>query len=410
MRLSDTILESYQGITANKARSSLTMLGIVIGIASVIALVGVGQGSTNSITSRIESAGANLITVSPGFSRSSGGVSGGRGGATTLTLEDATAMALLSNVGSIAPQVNGRYQVVATAGNTNTQIISTTSGYAQVHSIGMSEGDFISDTQVEQASRIAVLGSQAAIDLYGDPAAGGQDPLGKTIRIKGVQFTITGVAASKGGTGFANPDDVIYAPLSTGQKLLAGQTTYVSSIGVAAQSSQAMTQLQTDITDLLLERHKITDPTAADFSVITQADIAATASSTARTLTLLLAAVAGISLVVGGIGIMNMMLTTVNERTREIGLRKAIGAMRSDISLQFLLEAVMLTFTGGIIGVLLGWLVSIALTKFAGMTADVTVVSIALAFGVSVLIGIVFGFYPARRAAGMNPIEALRYE
>ena len=171
-----------------------------------------------------------------------------------------------------------------------------------------------------------------------------------------------------------------------------------------------MTQLQTDITDLLLERHKITDPTAADFSVITQADIAATASSTARTLTLLLAAVAGISLVVGGIGIMNMMLTTVNERTREIGLRKAIGAMRSDISLQFLLEAVMLTFTGGIIGVLLGWLVSIALTKFAGMTADVTVVSIALAFGVSVLIGIVFGFYPARRAAGMNPIEALRYE
>jgi putative ABC transport system permease protein len=410
MRLGDVFMESVRGIGANKARSGLTMLGIVIGIASVIALVALGQGSTNTITSSIESAGANLLTVNPGFSSAAGLVRGFRGGATTLTLEDADAIAQLSDVAAIAPQVTGRYQVVATAGNTNTQVVSTTSAYSTVHNLTMAEGAFVSDEQVQNAARVAVLGSQTTTDIFGDPVNGGQDPIGQTVRIKGVRFTVIGVAASKGGTGFFSTDDMIYVPLATGQRLLAGQTKYVSSIGVTARTSQVMTQLQADITSVLLERHKITDSSSADFSVINQADIAATASSTARTLTLLLAAVAGISLVVGGVGIMNMMLTTVNERTREIGLRMAIGAKRRDISLQFLTEAVMLTFAGGIIGILAGWLVSVMLTKFAGMTADVTVVSIALAFGVSVLIGIVFGFYPARRAARMNPIEALRYE
>jgi putative ABC transport system permease protein len=218
------------------------------------------------------------------------------------------------------------------------------------------------------------------------------------------------VTAAKGGTSFNGPDDTIYVPLTSAQRFLAGQASYLSSINVEASTQSAMTQVQTDITDLLLTRHKITNSAQADFSVINQADLASTASSTTRTLTLLLAAIAGISLVVGGIGIMNMMLTTVTERTREIGLRKAIGARKRDVTLQFLVEAVVLTLISGVIGVVLGWLVSVAVTKFANLHTSVTWQSIVLAFGVSAVIGIVFGFYPARRAAGLNPIEALRYE
>jgi putative ABC transport system permease protein len=409
MRVSDVLLESIQGITSNKARSALTMLGIVIGIASVISLVAVGQGSTNSITSSIESAGANLITVSAGFS-SSGPVRGMRGGATTLTMDDVDAIAGLANISAIAPQITGNYQIVATTGNTMTQVVSTTPGYATVHNLEMSSGSFFTDTQDDSAARVAVLGSQAASDIFGDVTAGGTDPLGQTVRINGTRFKVIGVAAEQGGTGFNMTDDYIYVPLATGQKLLAGQSDYVSSVGVAAASADTMTTVQNSITSLLTQRHGITEADSADFTVTNQSDIAETMSSTTRTLTLLLAAVAGISLVVGGVGIMNMMLTTVNERTREIGLRKAIGAKKRDISLQFLVEAVMLTFTSGVIGIVAGWLVSMVLTKFAGMAADVTPTSVVLAFGVSVLIGIVFGFYPARRAAGMNPIEALRYE
>ncbi len=261
--------------------------------------------------------------------------------------------------------MNGRYQVVAPSGNTNTQVIGTVSSYPEVHKITIAEGAFISDVDNQNASRVAVLGSTVATDLFGDPANGGTDPIGQTIRIKSSRFTVIGVTASKGGTGFNSPDDAIYVPLKASQRFLAGQTTYLSSIGVEAATQGAMTQVQTDITDLLLARHKIADSATADFSVINQADLASALSSTTRTLTLLLAAVAGISLIVGGIGIMNMMLTTVTERTREIGLRKAIGAKRRDVSVQFLVEAVMLTFSSGIIGIILGWLVALALARFA---------------------------------------------
>ena len=411
MRLGDIFSESFRAISANKARSGLTVLGIVIGIASVIALLAVGQGSTNSITSSIESTGANLVTVSPGFSRTAGPVSGGRGSATTLTVDDATAISTsVSQIAAIAPEVDGRYQIIASSANTNAQVIGTVSSYTEVHKITMSEGSFISDVQNQNASRVVVLGSTAATDLFGDPTSGGTDPLGQTLRIKGLQFTVIGVTVAKGGTGFNSPDDAIYVPLTTSQRFLAGQTKYLSSIGVEAATQGAMSQVQTDITDLLLTRHKITDSASADFSVINQTDLASTLSSTTRTLTLLLAAVAGISLIVGGIGIMNMMLTTVTERTREIGLRKAIGAKRRDVSIQFLVEAVVLTFFGGFLGIVLGWLISIALTRFAGLQSQVTPIAVVLAFGVSAVIGIVFGYYPARRASGLNPIEALRYE
>ncbi len=411
MKLGDIFTEAFRAISANKVRSGLTVLGIVIGIASVITLLAIGTGSTNSITSSIESTGANLLTVAPGFSRSAGPVSGGRGSARTLTVGDVGAIATdVGQIAAIAPEVDGRYQVVATSGNTNTQVIGTVPAYTEVHKIDIANGSFFSDVQSENASRVAVLGSTTATDLFGDPASGGTDPVGQTIRIKGLAFTVIGVAASKGGTGFQNPDDAIYVPLAASQRLLAGQNKYVSSLGVKAASQDAMAQVQTDITDLLLSRHKITDSAAADFLVLNQADLAASLSSTTKTLTLLLAAVAGISLIVGGIGIMNMMLTTVTERTREIGLRKAIGAKRRDVSVQFLVEAVVLTFSSGIIGVVLGVLVAMALEKFAGYSSQVTAFSVILAFGVSALIGIVFGYYPARRAAGLNPIEALRYE
>lgn len=410
MRIGDVVEEALIAISANKVRSSLTVLGIVIGIASVIALTALGQGSQASITANIEAAGSNLLTVSPGVQRGTGMVRGAIGSARSLTPADADAVAQLALAAAVAPQVTGRYQVVASSGNSNAQVIATTSAYQTVRNIQVANGTFFSDQQVDDSSRVAVLGSQVAVDLFGDPAVGGADPVGQTIRIKSSRFTIIGVAAAKGGVGPENPDSAIYVPLSTGQRLLAGQSTYLSGVSVQAVDQQSMSRLQTDITNLLLERHGISDPNSADFFVLNQADLASTATSTTRTMTLLLAAVAGISLVVGGIGIMNMMLTTVTERTREIGLRKAIGAKRRDVSLQFLVEAVVLTFASGVLGVALGWLISWALDRFADMESVITIQWVLLAFGLSALIGIVFGFYPARRAAGLNPIEALRYE
>ena len=403
MRISDVVEEALISVSTNKVRSGLTILGIVIGIASVIALTALGQGSQASITASIEAAGSNLLTVSPGIQRGGGVVRSALGSARTLTPDDAEAIAALPLAAAVAPQVTGRYQVVASSGNSNVEVIATTSAYQTVRNVQVASGTFFSDQQVDDSSRVAVLGSQVATDLFGDPAAGGTDPVGQTIRVKSSKFTIIGVAAAKGGVGPDNADSAIYVPLSTGQRLLAGQATYLSSASVQAIHQDSMTQLQTDITNLLLERHGISDPDSADFFVLNQAALTSTATSTTRTLTLLLAAVAGISLVVGGIGIMNMMLTTVTERTREIGLRKAIGAKRRDVSLQFLVEAVVLTFASGIIGVALGWAISWALTRFAGMESVVTIQWVLLAFGLSTLIGIVFGYYPARRAAAPQP-------
>jgi putative ABC transport system permease protein len=405
MKTKDILQETFMALSGNKVRSGLTMLGIVIGIASVIAMTAIGTGAQNSISSSIQSIGANLIVVSPGAPRGVGQqVNQGRGSAKTLTIEDANALTSLNSVEAVAPEVSGRYQVTAKGTNTNTTIDGVTSSYPTVRNLQIDQGDFISDQQNSSGAKVAVIGPTVQADLFGE----GADVIGQIIRIKGIQFKIIGLTKTKGGSGFQNPDDMIYIPLTTAQRYFSGDQ-YVTSISVSAVSAEATATVQADITSTLLTRHNL-DGASADFSTMNQADIISTASSVTGTFTSLLAAVAGISLVVGGIGIMNMMLTTVTERTREIGLRKAIGAKRRDINRQFLIEAVVLTFIGGVIGVLLGWGISLGVTVLGILQAQVSLSSVFLAFGVSALIGIVFGYYPAQRASKLNPIEALRYE
>ncbi len=407
MKTADVIRETYAALAANKIRTGLTMLGIVIGIASVIAMVSIGQGAQSSIQNSIQSLGSNLIIVSPGAQGGPGTqVSGGRGTAKTLTQADAEAIASdVTSVQAVSPELTGRYQVTAKGTNTNTSVVGVTSAYPTVRNLDIAEGTFISDQNVKSLSKVAVLGPTARDDLFGTDA----EATGQTVRIKGQQFKVIGVTVAKGGSGFTSQDDMIFVPLTTEQKLLAGED-YVTNLSVQAASAGVMTQVQSDITTLLLERHKISDPASADFSILNQNDIVATASSITGTFTILLAAVAGISLLVGGIGIMNMMLTTVTERTREIGLRKAVGAKQSDISRQFLVEAVALTLTGGLLGVLLGTLISVGVNALGLISTSISIGSVLLAFGVSTAIGVVFGYYPATRAAKLNPIDALRYE
>ncbi len=404
MSIKDLFQETFTALSANKVRSGLTILGIVIGIASVIAMVAIGNGAQASIQSSINSLGSNLLTIRPGASSSSG-IRGGFGSAKTLTQEDADSLTSVQNVTGVAAEVTGNYQIVTKGANANATVDGTTASYASIHNLTIAEGSFISDSQVRSKAKVAVLGPTVRDNLFGTNA----EAIGQKIRINGNLYTVIGVNASKGGSGFGSTDEEVFIPLGTAQQYLSGSN-YVSSIGVQAASSESMTQVQADITTLLLKLHKIKDATKADFSILNQADILSTASSITGTFTTLLAAIAGISLVVGGIGIMNMMLTTVTERTREIGLRKAIGASEQDISSQFLMESLALTILGGSAGIALGWLIAFAATASGILTAVVSFSSVALAFGVSAAIGIVFGWYPARRAARMNPIEALRYE
>jgi len=412
MKFQDLMSETTIALLSNKVRSGLTVLGIVIGIASVIAMLAIGAGASNSIQSNIQSLGSNLVLVQPGAPRGVGQqVSAGRGSSQTLTNEDVTALkqGISSEASAIAPDLTARQQVVAQGTNSNTSIIGTVASYADVRSVTVSEGTFITEENNTNLSKVAVLGPTTRDDLFGV----GGDAIGKTIRIKGIQFTVIGITTAKGGSGFDNQDDRIFIPLSVAQRYLVGSGTngfYVSNISIQAQSQAVMTDLQTQVTNILLDRHHISDATQADFSTLNQSDIVSAASSVTDTLTLFMAFVASISLVVGGIGIMNMMLTTVTERTREIGLRKAIGAKRADISTQFLAEAILLTFSGGMIGIALGWLVALILSWTGIIQASVSLFSVLLAFGISAAIGIIFGYYPARRAASLSPIEALRYE
>jgi len=407
MKFKDISHETYAALSANKVRSGLTILGIVIGISSVIAMVSIGTGASNTISSSIEALGSNLIQITPGAQRTQGfGASGGRGGAKTLTNEDAAAIAEeITDVEAVDSQVSGRYQITAKGTNTNTTVNGVTSKYPQIRSVEVAEGSFITDTQNNSASKVAVLGPTTRDDLFGE----GASAVGQSIRINGLEFKVTGITVAKGGSGFQNQDDIIYIPVKSAQRYLSGDQ-YLTTIAVQASTPESMTQVQADITALLLGRHKISDAASADFSVLNQSDILSSASSITSTLTYLLAAIGGISLLVGGIGIMNMMLTTVTERTKEIGLRKAIGARKSNIRAQFLAEAVALTVIGGVIGIALGWLISFAVNLTGLVTTSVSLSSVLLAFGVSAITGIVFGYYPARKASMMSPIDALRYE
>ena len=401
----DILQETLASLSANKVRSSLTILGIVIGIASVITMISIGQGAQSSIQSSIEAIGSNLIIVRPGAQRS-GGVSGGQGSAQTLTQEDVSAIQIEGeNIRAIAPDVTRRYQITAKGNNTNTSVVGTTPDYLTVRNIKMDTGTFFTVSQIKSSAKVAVLGATAKSDLFGNDT----EPIGQFIRIKNVEFQVIGVAQAKGGSGFSNPDESVYIPITSAQHFLSGDN-YVNTISIASVNQDVMTAVQEQVTQILLHRHNITEPASADFNIINQNDIIATASNITGTFTILLASIAGISLLVGGIGIMNMMLTTVTERTREIGLRKAVGVKRLYINLQFLSEAVALTFFGGLAGILLGWLASLAVSRFAGLVTQVSLSSILLAFGVSAAVGIAFGFYPARRAANLSPIEALRYE
>ena len=427
MKLLDSFRSALQSIIVNKLRSSLTMLGVIIGVASVIAMVAVGNGASQTVQQQVLSLGSNLVTVTPGAQNSDTGLRGAGFASQSLTLDDMTAISdqLGSTITGVEAEQNaGRWQVTAAGQNWNTSVVGVTTGYPTVREWNLAAGEFFTDADLRVNAQVAVIGSTTATNLFGE----GVDPTGQTIQLRQVfggggpngaqrarilNFKVIGMLETKGTTFGFSRDDQILVPTTTAQRVLTGRTNSVNAIVVKASSSDQMANTTADVTDILLQRHKISDPASADFTVTNQNDTLAALNQITGTFTLLLAAIGGISLLVGGIGIMNIMLVSVNERTREIGIRKAVGARRRDILSQFLIEAIGLTGIGGILGILLGWGITLVVKRIpaaANIPILITPGTVAVAVGVSVAIGVVFGLYPAMRAARLHPIQALRYE
>lgn len=403
MKYGELFSSAVRALRGNLLRTALTMLGIVIGIASVIMILSLGQGASEAITSQVSSLGTNLIIVIPGTQEP-----GRAGVSNTLTLADEEALTkpnAVPNISAGAAQVSLNAEIVANGQNESASVMGVGANYADINSITVSQGEFITQEDVDGYSRVAVLGPEIVNNIFGE----GADPVGQTITIKSRSFRIIGVTETKGSSGFTNPDATIYIPVTTGMRQLLGQD-YVSAIVLSATNAEEVDQTMTDVRDFLLDRHKITDPANADFTIRSSKDAISILGTITGILTGGLAGIAAISLVVGGIGIMNIMLVTVTERTREIGLLKAIGAKRKDILSQFLIEAVVLTLSGGIVGIIIGVSFTFLITRFAPIPFVLSPVSIILAVGVSSIVGVIFGIYPAQRAARLSPIDALRYE
>ena len=407
MRLVALPGEAWRAMTLNGLRTGLTMLGMVIGVGAVVLMLAVGDGARHTVNEQIRAMGSNLFMVLSGASTSSG-VRMGSGTKPTITRADADALTKLSSLDGVAPVQTQTAQLAYGASNWSAQVYGVTPEFLRIRDWAVEAGQGISDTDVRSAARVVVLGQVAKKELFGS-----EDPIGKTVRIKNVPFTVVGVAAGKGQSlSGRDQDDVAFVPLTTAQSKLFG-VPFPGTVGfimARAKSSELMDDAEAEIRQTLRQRHRLGERESDDFTVRNLSSTAETAATTARILTIMLGTIASISLVVGGIGIMNIMLVSVTERTREIGIRMAVGARRRDILLQFLLEAILICGIGGTVGVLLGiggaWLVS----DLAGMTVVVSGTAILLAFAFSAATGIFFGYYPAHKAARLQPVEALRYE
>lgn len=413
MNLWQSVRVALTSLGSNKLRTFLTMLGIIIGVASVIALLAIGNGATAGITANLTRNGTNLITVSPGGG-TTGGVASAAGSLQTLTYEDALALADLGpgiGLAGVSPERTGNSQVIYGSTNSSSRIVGAVPDYLTVHDAAIALGSFVTADNQSSTAAVAVLGSNVSTTLF----AGG-NPIGATIKIGGQPYQVIGVMESKGGSGFGSVDDNVFVPLSTSLKRLFGYRSAgvagqpISSIAIKATDAKSVTGAIDTITPILRTRHKLSQNKSSDFTVTNQADQLASLNSVTQTLSIFLGAVAGISLLVGGIGVMNIMLVSVTERTREIGIRKAIGARRGDILRQFLIEAVVMSILGGLLGIALGAGIAQGVTATGFTKAIVSLSSIALSFGCAVAIGVFFGIYPANRASRLNPIDALRFD